>query len=146
MNLESSQARCPTSCRRSQRPLPPAPPSWRRLLRRRRYRRWRYPPPPPHPATATHGRGRDAASTRAGEGWGAVAVTRGGEIGAPPCAGREGAVLVRGVERRSLLRRGEAWSLPKKRIRLMRSEQRQPARVGQPGCKRAWAADTDGLD
>jgi hypothetical protein len=100
-SCRSSQARRPTSCRRSQRPLPPAPPSWRRLLLNRRCRRRRYPPPPPHPTTATHGRGRDAASTRAGEGWGAVAVTRGGEIRASPCAGREGVVLARDVERRS---------------------------------------------
>jgi hypothetical protein len=146
MNLESSQACRPTSCRCSQRPLPPAPPSWHRFLLRRRYRRRRYPPPPPHPAAATHERGRDAASTRAGEGWGAVAVTRGGEIGAPPCAGREGGGLSERCGAEEFVAAGEAWSLPKKRIRLMRSEQRQPSRVGRPGCKLAWAADTDGLD
>lgn len=97
----------------------------------------RYPPPPPPLAAATHGRGRDAASTRAGEGWGAVAVTRGGEIGAPPCAGREGGGLGERCGAEEFVAAGEAWSLPKKRIRLMRSEQRQPARVGRPGCKRA---------
>ena len=99
----------------------------------------RYPPPPPPPDAATHGRGRDAASTHAGEGWGAVAVASRvvERLGRRRVRAGKGVVLARGVERRSLLPWGEAWSLPKKRIRLMRSEQRQPARVGRPGCKRA---------
>jgi hypothetical protein len=142
-------------------------------LPRHRVEAHRLAVPPPAAVASTHSRPcppHGAASSSAAADGDTLRLhrirppPRTGEGGMPPLRAleRDGAPSPSRVVERLGRRRVRAWKgwswrevwsggvccggARKKRIRLMRSEQRQPARVGRPRCKRTWAADTDDLD